>query len=218
MLFNNQIFSIFLNRIIRLLPKGEFSRNISILAGSSALAQGISVLTAPIITRLYGPSDYGIVAAFSSVISLILVVATFRFEWAIPNPKEDGVAINVFIICFIVTAVVGIIAFPIFLILSNIFKNTSIFGTIAPYIWLIPLYIFGGASYQTLNAWAIRKKKFYAHCQNTPQSKPQWGVRQHWSGDSQMGFPWSSFRRPCKSGGRDRDIGEIVMEGRSQNT
>ena len=160
MLFDNQIFSIFLNRIIRLLPKGEFSRNISILAGSSALAQGISVLTAPIITRLYGPSDYGIVAAFSSVISLILIVATLRFEWAIPNPEEDGVAINVFIICFIVTAVVGIIAFPVFLILSNIFKNTSIFGTIAPYIWLIPLYIFGGASYQTLNAWAIRKKNF----------------------------------------------------------
>jgi O-antigen/teichoic acid export membrane protein len=149
-----------LSRIRKILPKGEFSHNISILAGSAAFAQGIGVLAAPILTRLYSPSDYGIVAVFGSVVALLLVVATFRFEWAIPNPEKDEDAINLLVICFIVLLFIALFSFPVMLVLFNTLDMRSDIATIKPYLWLVPLYIVGGASYQTLNAWAIRKKNF----------------------------------------------------------
>jgi len=143
-----------------MLPKGEFSRNVSILAGSAAFAQFVSVIVAPINTRLYTPSDYGIANVFASVVAMISVVATFRFDWAIPNPEKDDDAVNLLIICFVILFFVSFCSLPVLLLLFQYVGRTSDILTIKPYLWLVPLFIIGGASYTTLNTWAIRKKSF----------------------------------------------------------
>lgn len=155
-------FQIVLNQFHRLLPKGEIARNISILAGSSAFGQIVSVLAAPIITRLYSPSDYGVVAAFGSVAAMALVIATLRFEWAIPNPDEDEVAINLLVVCFGVMVIVAVSSVAVVRFVSSIFGKVITVSVLEPYFWLLPLYVLGGASYQALNGWAIRKKNFKA--------------------------------------------------------
>jgi len=149
-----------IEQINKLLPKGEISRNVAVLSGSMAFAQGISVLVAPILTRLYDPADYGVLALFSSVVSLFLVIATLRYEWAIPNPNKDVDAIHLLIICFLVITVVVAFSVPFMVLLFDKFGISSNLSSIRPYLWLIPFYIFGGASYQSLTAWAIRKKSF----------------------------------------------------------
>lgn len=147
-------------QIRRVLPKGEFSCNVTILATSSAFAQGISIVAVPVLTRLYTPADYGIVALFNSVMAILMVVATLRYEWAIPNPKKDEDAINLFVVCFIVMVGATILTASIIMLFFDKFENFHNFSTIKPYLWLIPLYILGVATYQILNAWAIRKKSF----------------------------------------------------------
>lgn len=149
-----------INQIRKYLPKGEFRRNITILAGSAAFAQGISVLVAPILTRFYTPADYGIAALFGSIVALLLVIATLRYEWAIPNCDTDADAINLLVICFFVMVVVAVFSMPAMMFFFDKFERFSNFSVVRPYLWLVPLYILGGASYETLNAWAIRKKSF----------------------------------------------------------
>ena len=147
-------------QIRRVLPKGEFSRNVTILAASSAFAQGISIVAVPVLTRLYTPADYGIVALFNSVMALLMVVATLRYEWAIPNPATDEEAINIFFVCFLAMFAFAMLTVFAIILLFGTLDNFGNVSVLKPYLWLIPLYILGGASYQTLNAWAIRKKSF----------------------------------------------------------
>ncbi|MEJ5363548.1 MAG: oligosaccharide flippase family protein [Desulfosoma sp.] len=151
-----------LNQVKVLLPHGEFKRNFSLLAGSSAFAQIINVLAAPIITRIYSPSDYGVFGVFGSIAAMAMVVATFRFEWGIPNPESDDDAINLLVLCFMVMTAVAVFSVPLVKFFLRIFHKVDIISMTESYLWLLPLYILAGASYQALNVWALRKKNFKA--------------------------------------------------------
>jgi len=145
-----------INRVANLLPKGELAQNITVLTGSTIFSHGISILITPVLTRIYNPSDFGVLAVFTFISSFFLIAATFRYEWAIPNLEKDSDAIYLLIICVITSIFTGIISVPT-LILIGRFSDIS---TIKPYLWIIPFYIFFGGIYQSLYIWAIRKKSF----------------------------------------------------------
>lgn len=63
-------------RIKRLLPSNRFARSVSILAGGTAAGQAIVVLASPILTRLYTPEDFGLLAVYAALLGIISVVAS----------------------------------------------------------------------------------------------------------------------------------------------
>jgi O-antigen/teichoic acid export membrane protein len=58
-----------IKRIFNLLPKEQLGQNITVLAGSTIFSQGVFVLIMPILTRLYNPADFGVLAIFTFVSS-----------------------------------------------------------------------------------------------------------------------------------------------------
>jgi O-antigen/teichoic acid export membrane protein len=58
-------------------------------------ARAISIAAMPIITRLYGPEDFALLALFVAFVSLLNPLAAFGYPGAVPLPKEDVMAINV---------------------------------------------------------------------------------------------------------------------------
>jgi len=67
----------------------EFARNVVTLITGTAVAQAIPVAISPILTRLYSPEDFGVLALFIAITSIISVFATLRFEIAIPQAKHS---------------------------------------------------------------------------------------------------------------------------------
>ena len=76
----------------RLLPKNAFARGISLLVGGTAGAQLLTILAAPALTRQYGPEDFGLLAVYASLLALIGVISSLRYELAIPLPVGDAEA------------------------------------------------------------------------------------------------------------------------------
>ncbi|MDI6867844.1 hypothetical protein [Methanoculleus sp.] len=66
----------------------------------------ITILAAPVIARLYGPEAFGFLAIFTSITSIIGVVACMRYELAIMLPKTDEEAANLLGLCLLCVAVV----------------------------------------------------------------------------------------------------------------
>tara|TARA_B110000046_G_C13026363_1_gene414333 strand:- start:4922 stop:6118 length:1197 start_codon:yes stop_codon:yes gene_type:complete len=60
-----------------------------LLSGSAGLSQVISILVSPILARLYGPENFGVYTLFTSTVSILVVIATGRFEIALLRPKDD---------------------------------------------------------------------------------------------------------------------------------
>lgn len=78
-----------LQRLKALLPKSSFARSVAVLAGGTAAGQAIVVLASPIITRLYTPEDFGVLAVYSSLLGILSTVAALRYELAIPLSEKD---------------------------------------------------------------------------------------------------------------------------------
>jgi O-antigen/teichoic acid export membrane protein len=73
-------------RLLRILPRGRFARNVAVVTAASALGQGLLIVSAPLLTRLYTPADFGVLAVYGSIVSLVAVVAALRYELAIALP------------------------------------------------------------------------------------------------------------------------------------
>ena len=146
----------------RLLPRASFARSVGVLAGGTAVAQGIGVLALPLITRLYTPEDFSVLAVFSSIVAIVSVAACLRLEIAIPLPETDEDAANLLALALIFCTVASLAAcFAIWLFSSEIVTLLRQ-PKIEPYLWTIPLGIWLTSSYSAVQLWATRNKRFLA--------------------------------------------------------
>lgn len=146
----------------RALPKGQFARNVTFLAGGTALGQLVTVLVSPILTRLYAPKDFGVFGVYASVLGIVTVLASLRYEYAIPLPEEDQTAADLLVLCFmLLIGVTGFLSIFIFAFkLGNIIVTWANAAELHHYLWMIPLGMLGAGTYQILNYWTIRKRDF----------------------------------------------------------
>jgi len=144
------------------LTRGSFTWNVTVLAGGTALGQAISVLASPILTRLYTPDDFGVLAVYSSILGILSVVASWRYELAIPLPERDEEAVNLVAlslgIVVLMSCGVGIGMW----FLGNQIVQWVNAPTLRSYLWLIPIGVLMVGSYQVFNYWAVRQQAFEA--------------------------------------------------------
>jgi O-antigen/teichoic acid export membrane protein len=74
-----------------LLKKGT-KRNVLIMIAGTAASQVIPLLMTPFITRVYSPSDFGILALFMSLVGIFSTIATGTYEQAIVWAKTNNEA------------------------------------------------------------------------------------------------------------------------------
>lgn len=142
------------------LKRNEFLRGILVMAGGTGLGRGVAVLAAPFIARLYAPSDFGILATFASAVSILAVVATLRYELAVPLPEDDGTAGDLLILSLGIAAAMCSIFTLLLWPFGIHFLRWTNAEELGSYLWLLPLSLFGAALYQSVNGWAVRKKCF----------------------------------------------------------
>lgn len=140
--------------------KSEFSKNVLILSGGTLIAQALPVLISPVLTRLYSPSDFGTLALFISITSIVGVIANGRYELAIMLPEKDEDAINIAAVGFLFNIVISLL----FLIVIILFKN-PILGffkaeALSFWIYLAPLTVFFIGLFNILN-YANNRFKLY---------------------------------------------------------
>ncbi len=144
----------------RILPGHGFARSITVLAGGAALGQGVALLASPILTRLYSPEDYGVLGVYAAILGMITVVASLRYEYALPLPEDDATAANVLAVCLLLLC--GTVALASILVLC--WGREIVRWVDAPalerYLWLLPLGMLGAGAYQILNYWTVRKRNF----------------------------------------------------------
>lgn len=88
-------------------------RSVGELLLGSLIAHGISVVSMPILTRLYTPESYGIFGTYSALVSILSIITTLRYEFSILLPPNDEdaerlVAVTLFISC-VMPIIIGLI-------------------------------------------------------------------------------------------------------------
>ena len=142
------------------MTESRFSTDVLTLVSGTTVALIITTLASPIITRLYGPEAFGLVALFTSITGILGVIVCLRYELAIVLPKSDEEAANIFGLCMLLVVLVSIAIIPPLFIFQQpivLFLNAPQLGQ---FFWLIPPTLMISGTFLALNYWNTRTKQF----------------------------------------------------------
>lgn len=165
-------------RIRRWLPKSGFARNVALLAGGTAFGQLVTVLMAPVLTRLFTPAELGVLAVYSSTIGVLGAMASLQYQQAALLPEDDTAAAGLVIVALLGSAASSALIAGIAALYGKRIALGMGAAGLAPHVWLVPLGVLAIAVYETWTHWSMRKKRFGAIAKTRlAQSLTQTGVQ-----------------------------------------
>lgn len=136
--------------------RSELTKNILKLITGTAIAQVISILISPILTRLYSTEEFGEFTIVSSIFGVLALIAGGRYELAIMLPKRKTEAANIFVLSLLIN-ICFLIALYIILFLIDFFLFAQKIGI---WYYAIPVFVFLMGIIQSVNAWFNRQKMY----------------------------------------------------------
>lgn len=126
----------------------------------TAIAQVLTVSAAPILSRLYEPEAFGTFAMYTSIVSVLMVLVTLRYELAIVLPDREEEAKNVFLLSNIIVVLMSLLTLAIVSVFGNNIANFFDSPQLTLWLWWVPISIFSMGVYQNLVYWNTRRKQF----------------------------------------------------------
>lgn len=130
------------------------------LVSGTILAQIISVVITPFLTRLYTPDAFGIVAPFTSIVNLFSIIVCMRYDLAIMLPENDEEAANLLGISIGWAVLLSLFTLLTFRLAGRSFVEKLNVPELIPYLYWIPPMIFLVGIFQAQNYWNSRTKHF----------------------------------------------------------
>ena len=141
-------------------PGGAFGRHVVTLASGTAIGQLLLFIAVPVLTRIYSPADYGALGVFSSTLHMLVVLASLRYEQAIPLPEDEDVARSLLGLTFVLLAAMTSLVSLLVWLAGDAYVSAVNVPALRPYLWLIPVGFLGAGAYQAVVFWAIRRREF----------------------------------------------------------
>ncbi len=132
-----------------------FWKNVAKVGSGTTIAQIVSLLLGPLITRLYSPEVFGAAGLFLSISGVIVIISSFRLERALFLVSEEN-RNYLFSICIIISTVFALLSFVIILFIGFIYPIIKIENV----YYLLPIYIYFISLYNILYAY-INGLKYY---------------------------------------------------------
>ncbi|MBT1450698.1 oligosaccharide flippase family protein [Glaciecola sp. XM2] len=136
----------------------RFVKQVSKLASGTALAQIINIVTLPLLTRLYSPSDFGVFAVFLASVAILTSISTLKYENSILDAGNNELAKK----CTQLTAASCVLVLvPLIVVMSFLYKyNVNIFGLDFIMLLCVGLAIIATNIFTSLYYWCNRTEKY----------------------------------------------------------
>lgn len=141
--------------------QSQFSKNILKLASSSIFIVLISLISLPIVTRIYDPSVFGEFQVLVSTIGIISIMVSFKYEMAIVLPKNSIEANAVYSLSIILLLITTTVFSLIFYFFGSLFLSFLNAEELEPYLILLIIGIFLSGLVQICGYILTREKNFH---------------------------------------------------------
>ncbi len=140
--------------------RNDFVKNVLTLFSWNLLAQAVTLLSIPILTRIYTPEEFGAVALFISMVNLFAVVSNGQYDLAIVLPKRNGEAFHILIGSIFITILFSVFALLIVIVFFKPLTGAFESSTYKKIIWLLPLAVFFFGSHKSFSGWFNRSRSY----------------------------------------------------------
>ncbi len=138
----------------------SFFRHAGLLAGASAVGPLVAFAAYPVLTRLYDPTQFGVLGTFEALLAMALSFCTLRYHLAIPVPDDDADAAALVVASVLASATISVL---MALVLGWVGpRDLGLPGlhSIAYLSWLLPLATFASGTALALAGWHTRRQCF----------------------------------------------------------
>lgn len=140
----------------------DFVKNVFTVFSGSLIAQIITFVSYPLITRLFLPEEFSDWALFIAASAIITVVVSFRYEQAVLLPESDEESKELISISFALAFLNSFITLLVFGLIYFLF----LYQTHPALFWLIPFSVLLGGVNQLILSWNTRNKLFASNSMN----------------------------------------------------
>lgn len=144
----------------RILNPSEYIKNVASVFTATTIAQFLPILTAPILTRIYTPADYGLLGVMISIAGIVSVFTTLGYANAIIISPNNNEANEVVALCFKILLLIGVIIAIVFFVLQNWIASVYNIHTHKYLLLLIPLSVLLSGMGNIIGFVANRNKLF----------------------------------------------------------
>ena len=156
----------------------SFVQNVLQLLSGSTIGQLIAFLASVALTRIYSPAEFGVLALYLAFVSVLLSVVSLRYEVAIPIPAEDGEAISLMRLSFLLVLIIASIVGFVFLFFGRPITKMLNADSLLHYLWLVPVTLLVSGAGQIIGYWSVRRKAFPGVAQGRVSQSLTQGVSQ----------------------------------------
>jgi lipopolysaccharide exporter len=144
-------------------PKlGGIARSMLVVGGAAAVGQAAIVIAAPLLARLYDPQAFGVFSVYAAVLSIMVGVASLRFDLAIPIARDASEAVQLLALSVAIAAVSSLLVALGLAAWASPAGATVVTGAPMPSLWLLPVALLVAAAAQALSSWAVYSRQFAA--------------------------------------------------------
>lgn len=146
--------------MVKKLLKNDFNKNILTLLTGTIVAQAIPVAISPILTRIYSPQDFGVLALFIAITSIFGSIANARYEMAIVLPTKDEDAINVAALAVIISSILSVLLLIVVIIFGGEIALLLGESSIESWLYIVPISVFFIGLYNVFNYLNTRDNNY----------------------------------------------------------
>ena len=147
-------------RIVMYLSADPILKGVLIIGSGTALSQVLKVVFVPILTRIYPPTIYGTLAIFTSVLSILIVLSTFRYDTPVPMADTDEDAEYLMIISFLITGVMTVVLLFVLIVFGDVISMSLNLEFLAPHFWLLGVYFLILSTFGIVTHWILRDRAY----------------------------------------------------------
>lgn len=147
------------NKYINRFLQSRIVRNTSVLLSGNILAQIITLVAYPVISRIYTPDEMGTLNLFVSIFAILVLLANAEYQNVLVFHKNEKDLPSVLALCLGCVAVVSalvLLTVPFSAEISSLFNSSDL----ANWYFLMPIYVAATAIWNICDSFVIRKKLF----------------------------------------------------------
>lgn len=132
------------------------AKSVFTLLTGTAVAQLVPILLAPVLTRLYTPSELGVLAFVTASSAILTVIVTGRYELAIVTVQRDAEAFRIALIACGLACTSSLLLLLLLWLARRPLDAFPFTGHMAMWLFVAPISALFGAINQTINYWRMR--------------------------------------------------------------
>lgn len=137
-------------------------RSLAVLISGTSLSQLILIAVSPVLTRLYTPEDFAVMALFGAFIQIVGFVANGRYDAAIYLPKDEGEAYKIAVLGVVIALAISTGTLLLVVLLGESAARFWNIPQLENWLWFLPIAIFFAGVFSIAQAASIRLAAYKA--------------------------------------------------------